>query len=146
MIITAAAFNLLMAAYFWMVSILPPDMGVGTQAEFGQVLAPLWRLVFASIIAEVISELTDTEIYSLWKEKVTARHQWSRVLVSNAVSIPLDSLIFCWIAFGGMFEASVVWSIFFSNTIIKFATTLVSLPAIYLVKEKDRPDATPSNC
>ena len=145
MIVTAAGFNLLMALYFWMVSILPPDMSVGTQAEFGQVLAPLWRLVFASIVAEVIAELTDTEVYSMWKERVTARHQWSRVLVSNAVSIPLDSLIFCWIAFGGLFEGSVVWSIFFSNTIIKFATTLISLPAIYLVKEK-RPQEPSLNC
>jgi hypothetical protein len=145
MIVTAAGFNLLMAGYFWVVSILPPDLGVGTQAEFGQVLAPLWRLVFASIVAEVISELTDTEIYSAWKNKVTSKHQWSRVLVSNAVSIPLDSFIFCWIAFGGLFEAAVVWSIFFSNTIIKFATTLVSLPAIYLVKEKDDTEAATSN-
>ena len=146
MIVTAAGFNLLMALYFWVVSILPPDLGVGAQAEFGQVLAPLWRLVFASIVAEVISELTDTEIYSAWKNKVTSKHQWSRVLVSNAVSIPLDSFIFCWIAFGGLFEAAVVWSIFFSNTIIKFATTLVSLPAIYLVKEKDESRTAPGNC
>ena len=145
MIVTAAGFNLLMALYFWVVSILPPDMSVGMQPEFGQVLAPLWRLVFASIVAEVIAELTDTEVYSMWKERVTARHQWSRVLVSNAVSIPLDSLIFSWIAFGGLFETSVVWSIFLSNTLIKFATTLVSLPAIYLVKEK-RPDAAAPNC
>lgn len=57
----------------------------------------------------------------------------------EAVSIPLNSFIFCWIAFGGLFEAALVWSIFFSNTIIKFATTLVSLPAIYLVKEKRLP-------
>lgn len=146
MIVTAAGFNLLMALYFWLVSILPADMSVGAQAEFGQVLAPLWRLVFASIVAEVIAELTDTEVYSMWKERVTARHQWSRVLVSNAVSIPLDSLIFSWIAFGGMFESSVVWSIFLSNTLIKFATTLVSLPAIYLVKEKEQPDAAPTRC
>lgn len=145
MIVTAAGFNLLMALYFWVISILPPDLGVGAQAEFGQVLAPLWRLVFASIVAEVIAELTDTEIYSMWKKKVTSRHQWSRVLVSNAVSIPLDSFIFCWIAFGGLFEAAVVWSIFFSNTIIKFATTLVSLPAIYLVKEKGDAKAATSN-
>ena len=68
---------------------------------------------------------------------LTCRHQWSRVLVSNAVSIPLDSLLFSWIAFGGLFEAAVVWSIFFSNTIIKFATTLVSLPAIYLVRDRE---------
>lgn len=146
MIVTAAGFNLLMALYFWLVSILPADMSVGAQAEFGQVLAPLWRLVFASIVAEVIAELTDTEVYSMWKERVTARHQWSRVLISNAVSIPLDSLIFSWIAFGGLFESSVVWSIFLSNTLIKFATTLVSLPAIYLVKEKDKPNPAPTHC
>jgi len=136
MIVTAAGFNLLMALYFWLVACLPADLAVGTQEEFGQVLAPLWRLVFASIIAEVVAELTDTEVYSLWKERVTHRFQWSRVLVSNAVSIPLDSLIFCWIAFGGLFEASVVWSIFLSNTLIKSAVTLISLPGIYLVKEK----------
>ncbi|MDY0274654.1 MAG: queuosine precursor transporter [Desulfomicrobium sp.] len=137
LIIVAAGFNLLMAGYFWLVSILPPDLAVGPQPEFGQVLAPLWRLVLASIIAEVIAELTDTEVYSFWKNKVTRNHQWSRVLVSNLVSIPLDSLIFCWIAFGGLFASSVVWSIFFSNALIKFATTILSLPAIYLVKDKE---------
>lgn len=138
MIITAAGFNLLMAGYFWLVSVLPPDLAVGPQTEFGAVLSPLWRLVFASILAEVIAELTDTEVYSLWKNRVTSRHQWSRVLVSNAVSIPIDSLLFSWVAFGGLFDSSVVWSIVISNTLIKFATTLVSLPAIYLVK--DRPE------
>ena len=137
LIIVAAVFNLLMAGYFWLVSILPPDLAVGPQPEFGQVLAPLWRLVLASITAEVIAELTDTEVYSFWKNKVTRNHQWSRVLVSNAVSIPLDSLIFCWIAFGGLFESTVVWSIFWSNALIKFATTFISLPAIYLVKDRE---------
>lgn len=119
LIVTAAGFNLLMALYFLMVANLPADAAVGAQTEFGQVLAPLWRLVFASIIAEVVAELTDTEIYSLWKNRVTTRYQWSRVLVSNAVSIPLDSVLFCWIAFGGLFESSVVWSIVLSNTLIK---------------------------
>ena len=136
LIFSAAGINMLMALYFWFVSILPADMSVGPQTEFGQILAPLWRLVFASIIAEVVSELTDTEVYSMWKERVTTKHQWSRVLVSNAVSIPLDSLLFSWLAFGGLFENSVVWSIVLSNTLIKFATTLISLPGIYLVKEK----------
>ncbi len=136
LIFSAAGINMLMALYFWFVSILPADMSVGPQAEFGQILAPLWRLVFASIIAEVVSELTDTEVYSMWKDRVTTKHQWSRVLVSNAVSIPLDSLLFSWLAFGGLFENSVVWSIVLSNTLIKFATTLISLPGIYLVKEK----------
>ena len=67
---------------------------------------------------------------------MTRQYQWARVLVSNSVSIPVDSLIFVWIAFGGVLPGSVVWSIFASNVIIKGLTTLVSLPGIYLVKER----------
>lgn len=135
LIVAAAVINLLMAGLFWLTSILPADMAVGPQTEFGMVLAPVWRIVFASIIAEVISELIDTEGYRLWVKKVTHRYQWVRVLVSNSLSIPVDSLLFVWIAFGGVMPAAVVWSIFLSNIIIKGLTTLISLPGIYLVKE-----------
>ena len=50
--------------------------------------APLWRITIASIIAEVVSELVDTEVYSWFVDRVTTRHQWARVAVSNAVSVP----------------------------------------------------------
>ena len=136
LIIACAVLNLIMALLFWLTSLLPPDLTVGPQLEFGSVLSPVWRIVFASIIAEVVAELIDTEGYRLWVEKVTHRYQWARVLVSNSVSVPIDSLIFVWLAFGGIFPAAVVWSIFFSNVIIKGVTTLISLPGIYLVKEK----------
>jgi len=135
LIVTAAVINLLMAGLFWLASIMPPDMSVGLQEEFGKVLAPVWRIVFASILAEVISEFIDTEGYRFWVEKITHKYQWARVLVSNSISIPIDSLIFCWLAFGGVFPAVVVWSIVLSNMIIKGTTTLFSMPAIYLVKE-----------
>jgi uncharacterized integral membrane protein (TIGR00697 family) len=136
LIITCAVLNLIMAGLFWLSSILPADLNVGPQLEFGIVLSPVWRIVFASIIAEVVSELIDTEGYRLWVEKVTDRYQWARVLVSNAFSVPIDSLIFVWIAFGGAMPVAVVWSIFLSNVIIKGLTTLISLPGIYLVKER----------
>jgi uncharacterized PurR-regulated membrane protein YhhQ (DUF165 family) len=71
-------------------------------------------------------------------ERVTRHHQWARVLVSNSVSVPLDSLVFCWLAFGGALPNAVVWSIVVSNLLVKGATTLISLPAIYLVPEADR--------
>jgi uncharacterized integral membrane protein (TIGR00697 family) len=136
LIVAAAVLNLVMALVFWLVSILPPDMAVGPQEEFGMVLSPVWRIVFASITAEIVAELIDTEGYRLWVEQVTHRYQWARVLVSNAISIPIDSLIFVWIAFGGVLPAVVVWSLFLSNVIIKGATTLISIPGIYLVKER----------
>ena len=138
-IILAAGINLFMALFFQFTAWLPQDPSWGLGQEFAAVLGPVWRIVIASIVAEVISELIDTEIYHLWKTRITEKYQWMRVLSSNAVSIPVDSLIFCWGAFGFLLPHEVVWSIFFANVIVKGAVTIVSLPAIYLVKEKEVP-------
>jgi uncharacterized integral membrane protein (TIGR00697 family) len=135
-IITAAAANLFMAALYWLVARLPPDPSVGPQLAFGQVLSPVWRLVFASIVAQVVSELVDGEVYQLWVNKLGHKLQWMRVLTSNSVSVPLDSALFCGLAFIGRMPFLVVMSIFWANVIVKGITTLVSLPWIYLVKER----------
>jgi hypothetical protein len=134
LIVAAAGINLIMAGYFAFLSALPPDPTWPLQDSFVAVLNPVWRIVLASILAEVIAELLDTEVYHLWVSRVTRRYQWARVLVSNAVSVPVDSLVFSWIAFGGVLPASVVWSIFLANVLVKGLTTLLSLPGIYLVR------------
>ncbi len=135
-IVTAGVINLVMAALFAFAAWLPPDPTWPLQREFAAVLTPVWRIVVASIVAEVFSELTDTEVYHLWMSRVTRRFQWTRVLVSNAVSVPLDSLIFCWGAFGGVLPAATVWSIVWANILVKGGVTLLSLPSIYLVRER----------
>ena len=94
-IVAAGVINLLMAALFAFAAWLPPDPTWPLQQEFAVVLTPVWHIVIASIIAEIVSEFTDTEVYHLWVTRITRRYQWARVLVSNAVSIPVDSLIFC---------------------------------------------------
>ncbi|MCU0591872.1 MAG: queuosine precursor transporter [Desulfobacterales bacterium] len=134
-VILAAAVNLCMAAFFQFAVRLPEDPAWGLGREFETILGPVWRIVAASIVAEVMSELIDTEVYRWWVGRVTTRFQWMRVLASNGLSIPVDSLIFCWGAFGGALPAAVVWSIFAANVILKGLVTLASLPGIYLVKE-----------
>ena len=136
-IVAAAVINLLMAGYFALLSYLPPDPSWELQIAFAAILGPVWRIVLASIAAELISQLLDTEIYHLWVTRVTRRYQWSRVLVSNIFGIPVDSLIFCWLAFGGVLPNAVVWSIFWANVLVKGVTTLISWPGIYLVTEKE---------
>ena len=111
LIVTAAVINVLMAATFAFVAWLPPDPTWPLQAEFAAVLGPAWRIVLASIAAEVVSEWLDTEIYSWWVGRVAVRHrwarrQWLRVLSSNLVSLPVDILIFAWGAFGGVVPAA----------------------------------------
>jgi len=134
-ILLAGAINLAMAGYLAFSAWLPSDPSWGLGREFARVLGPVWRIVLASIVAELVAELADTEIYRLWVTRVTTRWQWLRVLASNTLSVPLDTLIFCWGAFGGLLPAATVWSIVAANLILKGAVTVASLPAIYLVRE-----------
>jgi len=135
MIWLAAAINVFMAGFFWLVARWPADPEVGPQLEFGQVLAPVWGIVIASIVAEVVAELVDTEVYTIWVRRFGERHQWGRVLSSNAVAIPIDSLLFVGLAtLFGVFPPEVAVSIFWLNVIIKGAVTVISIPWIYLVK------------
>lgn len=135
MIWLAAGINVFMAVFFWLVAWWPADIETGPQLEFGRVLAPVWGIVVASIVAEVVAELIDTEVYSVWVRRFGERHQWGRVLASNSVAIPVDSFLFVGLAtVFGVFPAEVAVSIFWVNVVIKLIVAILSIPMIYWVK------------
>jgi queuosine precursor transporter len=135
----AAAVNLFAAGYLWWVAGVPGDTSWGLTAEWSAVFNPvlLWRIVLASIVAEVVSELIDTEIYHWFVTKVTHNFQWARVLTSNSVSVPVDNLIFAVGAFAGILPWDVIWQIFLFNLLLKYAVTLLSMPLIYVTGDAD---------
>lgn len=136
LIVSAGVINLCMAIYLMWIATVPSDPEWGLGAEFSAVLAPVWRIVMASIVAELVSELLDTEVYHWWVTRITQRFQWLRVLVSNSLSVPVDNLIFAVGAFGWVLPWPVVWQIFVFNLLVKYAVTLVSLPLIYLAPDR----------
>ena len=135
LVIASGVINLLMTLFFLFAAKVPGDPSWGLQEEFSAIFAPIWRIVFASIVAEVISELVDTEVYQWFVDKVTTKYQWARVLVSNSVSVPIDNFLFAFIAFAGTMPMNVVWQIFFFNLIVKFAVTVLSIPLIYITPD-----------
>jgi hypothetical protein len=146
LIVTAAVVNLFMALYLQWAAKAPTDPSYGLGPEFEAVLAPLWRITAASILAEVVSELADTEVYHWFVRRVTTRHQWARVAVSNAVSVPLDNVIFAVGAFGALpglrdhaltLPWDVVWEIFVVNLTVKALVSACSLPLIYVTPDRD---------
>ena len=149
LIVTAAVVNLFMAIYLQWVARAPSHESYPLGDEFQAVLGPLWRIVVASIIAEVISELLDTEVYHWFVRRVTTRYQWARVAVSNAVSIPVDNAIFAIAAFGSLplltdhaltLPWSAVWDIFVVNLTVKGLVSAASLPLIYVSPDRDWSD------
>ena len=146
LVVTAAVVNLFMALYLQWVVRVPSDASYPLGDEFRAVLGPLWRIVVASIIAEVVSELLDTEVYHWFVSRVTTRVQWARVAVSNAVSVPVDNVLFAVIAFGSLplmadhaltLPWAAVWDIFVVNLTVKIAVSALSLPLIYLTPDRD---------
>lgn len=135
----AAGVNLFAVLYVWWVSSVPGDPSWGLDAEWGAIFNAtlLGRIVIASIVAEVVSELVDTEVYHWFVTRVTHRYQWARVLTSNSVSVPIDNLIFAVGAFGGVLPWDVVWQIFLFNLLLKYAVTVVSMPLIYVTRDRD---------
>ena len=89
-----------------------------------------WRIITASFIAIVLSETADTEIY----QKLLHRSWMQRVTGSNLISIPLDSLLFNFIAFAGVFDNLMLAGIIFGEIVAKFATG--SLAALWKASEK----------
>lgn len=140
LILTAGAINLAMAGYLLWAASVPGDPAWGLAEEFRAVLAPVWRIVAASIAAEVASELLDTELYHWFVTRITRRFQWARVLVSNSLSVPVDNLVFAVGAFGWTLPWAVVGQIFLINLLVKYAVTVVSIPLIYLAPERSRGD------
>jgi hypothetical protein len=143
-IICAGAFNILQALYLAIMARLPSPAYYQLSEPWGQIFAIVPAITLGSIAAEVVSQLVDTEIYHWWKLRLGHLPQWTRVLVSNVVSLPLDSLIFGSLAFvflpplfgGEALPFRVAMGIAGGQIIWKALVTFISLPGIYLVKEK----------
>ena len=94
LILAAAVIYLIVQAFFAIISGISPAMTEEERITLGALLTPEWRFLMAAVVASVISQLVDTEIYTRWVNRFGAEHQWGRVLVSNIIGIPLDRILF----------------------------------------------------
>jgi queuosine precursor transporter len=134
----AAIVNVLMAAYFVFTIYLPSPVWFEGSEAYAMVLGIVPRIVLASIVAELFAQILDTIVYQKWWERFPKAPQWTRVLVSNFTAIPLDSLIFVFIAFYGTMPMFALWSVVWGQIIVKGGITLISMPMIYLIPQNPK--------
>ena len=135
LIIAAAVIYLIVQAFFSIISSLPPAMTETERISLGALLSPEWRFLMAAVVASVLSQLVDTEVYTRWVDRFGQENQWGRVLVSNAIGIPLDRLLFLLLAFAGAMSTDGLVEAFIGTTIIRLVFGILSIPGIYLVEE-----------
>jgi queuosine precursor transporter len=129
MVACGFAASALLAVYIKLVDAAPAAFPGQTFHD----IADTWRIVGASLAAFAVSGTVDNAFGAWLRGRV---HDWLRVLATNAVSVPLDSIVFLTIAFGsleflkGQLEAKYA------------ATLLVGLPLVLglrrLVREDER--------
>ena len=107
----------------------------------------LWltpRLVVASLIAYIAWELTNSYILAKIKVKMKWKHLWVRTISSTLVWQAIDTTIFILIAFGWIFESSLIRTLIVSNYVFKVLIEIVFTPVTYWItwylKKVDKSD------
>lgn len=97
------------------------------------------RFLLAGFLAILISETADTEVYG----RLVKRSWLTRVLTSNAFSIPLDSVTFTAIAFAGILSVATMGEIVFADILAK--TVVGFLAAAHVLRRGAVRTAAPTS-
>src|SRR6056297_2645159 len=92
------------------------------------------RIALGSLSAYLLSQLHDVWAFQFWKEKTKGNYLWLRNNLSTFVSQMIDSIIFCLIAFLGVFPISVWIEILLTTYVFKLVVAIFDTPFIYLAK------------
>jgi hypothetical protein len=114
----------ILAAYLGILNVMSPEDPLFDR------LAGTWRIVAASLLAFAVSETLDNSFGAWLRDRV---HDAWRVVATNAVSVPLDSIVFLLVAFGSLefIEGQIV---------VKYAATvLVGVPLVLVLRRYVRP-------
>lgn len=110
------------------------------QSSLETIFSIMPRIAIASLIAYLISNMHDIWAYNFWREKFSGfKNIWIRNNLSTITSQLIDSIIFCSIAFIGVFEWNILWQIFITTFVIKIIVAICDTPFVYLAakwKEK----------
>ncbi|MCD6282075.1 queuosine precursor transporter [bacterium] len=90
------------------------------------------RLVVASLLAYLISQFHDVWFFHYLRTLTRGRHLWLRNNLSTMVSQLLDTLVFCSVAFIGIFTLPVLVQIYLTTWLIKVLVAALDTPFIYL--------------
>lgn len=112
-----------------------PDASDFSQEALTTIFSFMPRIVIASLTAYWLSQLHDIWSYHLWKNKFPQKKfLWMRNNFSTMISQLIDSVVFCFIAFWGVFELDIFWSILWTTYIFKWIVAAADTPFLYIAK------------
>lgn len=131
-------FFLLMVATltFGLVGVLPTpndEMSKTSAGAFSTILGLVPRIVIASLVAYFVGEFVNSYILAKLKIATAGRWLWTRTIGSTLVGEGLDTAVFLLVAFYGVWDNSLLWTVFVSNYIFKVGVEVLLTPVTYAV-------------
>ncbi len=126
---------LLLVISFYVCISLPPHPGWEYQKEYRTIFNQSVRMSAASVIAFFISQRMDIDIFSKLRKKTSGKRLYVRNVVSTAVSLAADTILFMFLAFYRMsdkYTVGFVFSLIWPYYLLKLAFTFISAPLCYL--------------
>lgn len=110
----------------------PPDQQSTAQA-FSAILGLVPRIVLASLVAYWVGEFVNSYVLAKLKIATQGRWLWTRTLGSTLIGQGLDTGIFLLIAFYGVWDNTLLWTVFVSNYVFKVGVEALFTPVTYAV-------------
>ncbi|MDW8326987.1 MAG: queuosine precursor transporter [Anaerolineales bacterium] len=129
----------LMVVTLYVVDVLPPR-----NEAFTAILGQAPRIALGSLIAYWAGEFTNAFVLAKLKVRTQGRWLWSRTISSTLAGQLVDTAVFLFIAFYGVWPNDLLWTVFVSNYVFKVGVealfTPVTYQAVNFLKQAERED------
>jgi uncharacterized integral membrane protein (TIGR00697 family) len=127
------ALNLFAAATFTLVALLPPAPGWDMQEAFAAILLQTPRVVLGSLAAFWCGSFLNAFVMAKLKIRTRGRHLWLRTIGSTIVGQAIDSTLFTFLAFAGVWPLALVLKISLWNFVLKTTYEVLATPLTYVI-------------
>lgn len=130
------ALNLFAAATFTLVALLPPAPGWDMQEAFAAILLQTPRVVLGSLAAFWCGSFLNAFVMAKLKIRTRGRHLWLRTIGSTIVGQAIDSTLFTFLAFAGVWPLALVLKISLWNFVLKTTYEVLATPLTYVIVQR----------
>lgn len=127
---------LLAVLCFTIVRYMPPAPEYTAQASYEAVLGFFPRIVAASLAAFLTGSFLNSFVLAKLKVKTKGKKLWLRLIGSTVVGELCDTVVFAFVAFGGILQGMNMLTYILIGWIFKTVVEIVFLPITYRVIDK----------
>jgi uncharacterized integral membrane protein (TIGR00697 family) len=131
--------------YYIAIGIPPADVWLSSsskqgvaniQTSFAAIFGQNMRIIIGSIVAFLVSQIVDVQVFHYIKRKTGHKYLWLRATGSTLVSQLVDSYVVLFIAFAYIFPWQLILAIGIMNYCYKFVVAIILTPLIYFIERK----------